>query len=113
MDLRSSVEPLTREHVDLSRYSKRLPVKVVTVVGGGDNVAALGGLCQGYFVSYVSTGGGATLELWQAISCLVSRPLKTLAPPVAARLAPPVGTAGQLWLHLWHLSLGSCRIIRM
>jgi hypothetical protein len=42
------VEPLTREHVDLSRYSKRL-LKVVTVVGGGDNVAALGGPLQGYF----------------------------------------------------------------
>jgi hypothetical protein len=41
-----SVEPLMKEHVDLSRYSKRLPTKVVTVVGGGDSVAALGGLCK-------------------------------------------------------------------
>jgi len=36
---------------------------VVTVVGGGDSVAALEKFGKSEVVSYVSTGGGATLEL--------------------------------------------------
>ena len=35
----------------------------VTVVGGGDSVAALETFGKSSVVSYVSTGGGATLEL--------------------------------------------------
>lgn len=51
----------TRGLVDI--LEKRTKEGCVTVVGGGDSVAALEAFGKTGAVSYVSTGGGATLEL--------------------------------------------------
>ena len=49
-----------------------------SVVGGGDSAAAMGQLGMTSYVSHISTGGGATLELLEGrklpgLECLLDR----------------------------------------